>query len=83
MAFETIDIQDIAGLQSVTIPENFKINDDKVYLKKVGNAIYIIPFHSPWQNLIDSVDEFTKDFMNNREQPDEQLRESFDDGIPS
>ena len=78
MAFETIDIQDISGVQSVTIPDNFKINDDKVYLKKVGNALYIIPFHNPWKDLVDSVNEFTEDFMNAREQPDEQTRESFD-----
>ena len=68
MAFETIDIQDTSGSQSVKIPDNFKIKDDKVYLKKVGNALYIIPFHSPWQNLIDSVNEFSEDFMNDREQ---------------
>ena len=82
MALETIDIQDIAGSQSVTIPENFKINDNKVYLKKVGNTLYLIPFHNPWQDLIDSVSEFSEDFMNDREQPNEQpneqTRESFD-----
>ncbi|WKN40943.1 antitoxin [Tunicatimonas pelagia] len=78
MAFEAIDIQDISGFQSIKIPDNFKINDDKVYLKKVGNALYIIPFHDPWQNLIDSVDEFSQDFMSDREQPTDQVRESFD-----
>ena len=78
MAFEAIDIQDISGSQSIRIPENFKINDDKVYLKKVGTALYIIPFHNPWQNLFDSVDEFSQDFMNDREQPAGQTRESFD-----
>ena len=78
MAFEAIDIQDITGFQSIKIPDNFKIDDDKVYLKKVGNALYIIPFHNPLQNLIDSVDEFSQDFMSDREQPANQVRESFD-----
>jgi antitoxin VapB len=78
MAFEAIDIHEISGFQSIKIPDNFKINDDKVYLKKVGNALYIIPFHDPWQNLIDSVNEFSQDFMNDREQPATQTRESFD-----
>ena len=78
MEFEAIDIQDISGFQSIKIPDNFKINDDKVYLKKVGNALYIIPFHNPWQNLIESVNEFSQDFMNDREQPAAQIRESFD-----
>ena len=75
MAFEPIDIQESAGQQSIKIPAGFKINDDKVYLKKVGNALFVIPFHNPWQSLIDSVDEFTSDFMEEREQPAEQKRE--------
>jgi antitoxin VapB len=78
MAFEAIDIQDISGSQSIRIPENFKIDDDKVYLKKVGTALYIIPFHNPWQNLFDSVEEFSQDFMDDREQATGQTRESFD-----
>ena len=78
MAFETINIKDISGLQSIEIPDNFKINDDKVYLKKVGNALYIIPFHNPWDSLIDGVNEFSQDFMEARNQPDDQTRQSFD-----
>jgi antitoxin VapB len=78
VAFETINIKDISGLQSIEIPDNFKINDDKVYLKKVGNALYIIPFHNPWESLIDGVNEFSQDFMEARNQPDDQTRQSFD-----
>jgi antitoxin VapB len=78
MAFETIDIKNKKGIQAIRIPKEMKINDDKVYLKKVGNALYIIPFHDPWQNLIDSLASFTPDFMDSREQPDGQQRESFD-----
>jgi len=79
MTFATIDIQDISGSQSIKIPDNFKINDDKVYVKKVGNALYIIPYHNPWQSLIDSVNEFSEDFMQERDQPNEQKREHFDE----
>ena len=76
--FESIDIQKSGGFQSIQIPENFKIDDDKVYLKKVGNALFVIPFHNPWESLIQSVEDFTPDFMEKREQPDEQKREIFD-----
>lgn len=75
MAFETIDIQDISGEQIIKLPENFKINDDKVYLKKVGNSLYIIPFHNPWQSMIDSLDDFSSDFMDERGEPGQQPRE--------
>ena len=73
MAFEPIDIQDISGSQMIKIPDNFKINDDKVYLKKVGDTLYIIPFHNPWQSMVDSVNEFSEDFMNDRHQPTQQF----------
>lgn len=78
MGFEAIDIKNNKKGQVIRIPKQMKIADDKVYLKKVGNAIHIIPFHNPWQNLIDSLDIFTSDFMEKREEPNSQQRESFD-----
>lgn len=78
MMFETIDINNKKGFQAIRIPENLKINDSKVYLKKIGNSLYIIPFHNPWQNLIESIDSFTNDFMEEREQHNNQERELFD-----
>ena len=78
MGIETIDIKNNKGVQAIRIPKKMRINDDKVYLKKVGNTLYIIPYHDPWRNLIESTDSFTSDFMNERKQPDQQKRESFD-----
>jgi antitoxin VapB len=78
MAFEAIDINNESGFQEIKIPENLKIDDNKVYLRRIGNALYIIPYHNPWQNMIDSLDNFTNDFMEQREQPDNQTRESLD-----
>lgn len=59
----------------ITIPEDMEIDDDKVYLKKIGNTLYVIPFHDPWQSLIESVNDFSDDFINERVQPDSELRE--------
>ena len=78
MGFRTIDIKNTKGSQAIRIPKQMKIDDDKVYLKKVGNALYIIPYHKPWQNLFESLDSFTPDFMDERKQPFNQQRESFD-----
>ena len=78
MKIETIAVKNIKGEQAIRIPKQMEINDDKVYLKKIGNALYVIPFHSPWQNLIESTEAFTIDFMDDREQPVSQIRESFD-----
>jgi antitoxin VapB len=69
MTFEAIDIQQTNGAQIIRIPERMKIADDKVYLRKLGNTLYVIPFHNPWQSLFESLDNFTPDFMEDRNQP--------------
>lgn len=78
MNFEIIDIQNDLGNQAIKIPENLKIDDDKVYVKKVGNALYLIPFHDPWQSLFQSLEKFTPDFMQERNQMESQSREAID-----
>ena len=78
MTIQTINIQNISGYQSINIPDNLKINDDKVYIKKIGNTLYIIPYHNPWKSMMDSLNKFTPDFMDNRQQPDNQNRDNLD-----
>lgn len=63
--------------QVVKLPEEFSLNDDKVYINKVGNALVLIPYHDPWRPLFDSLNKFSDDFMENREQPEEQIREKL------
>jgi antitoxin VapB len=78
MKIEAVDIKDISGQQAIQLPNDLRINDDKVYLKKIGNVIYIIPFHAPWQNFFDSLSSFSQDFMGDRNQPSEQNRDLFE-----
>jgi len=80
MAFHIIDIcsNQASGEQSIRIPDNLRIDDNKVFLKKTGNVLHIIPYHNPWENLYRSLDDFTFDFMNERDQGYSQTRESFD-----
>ena len=49
---------------------------ERVYIKRVGNAVVLIPFHEPWQSLFDSLELFSDDFMAQREQPEQQEREA-------
>jgi antitoxin VapB len=78
MKIEAVRIQNIDGNQAIQLPDELRISDDKVYLKKMGNVIYIIPYHTPWQNFFDSLSGFSADFMNERNQPSPQNRELFD-----
>ena len=47
-------------------------------MKKTGNVIYIIPYHNAWDSLIDATGKFSDDFMEKRDQPANQDRETFD-----
>jgi len=63
--------------QAVRLPKEFRFEDDHVYVKKSGNVVILIPAHHSWQSLVDSLDQFTDDFMSERKQPKIQVRESF------
>jgi len=63
--------------QAVRLPKEFRFEDDHVYVKKSGNVVILIPAHNSWQSLLDSLDQFTDDFMSERRQPKTRVRESF------
>ena len=63
--------------QVVVLPEQFHLSGNEVYIKKMGNAIVLISKDDPWRSLIDSVDQFSNDFMETREQPSLQTREEL------
>lgn len=61
--------------QAVRLPKEFRFEGDQVFIKKVGEMVILLPFHAPWSTMLDSLDLFTDDFMQNREQPSPQDRE--------
>ena len=61
--------------QAVRLPKEFRFGSDRVYIKRVGNAVILLPFQSPWETLISSLDGFSADFMKDRNQPPTQERE--------
>jgi antitoxin VapB len=64
--------------QTVLLPQDFRLDGDEVYVKKVGRSILLIPKQvDPWQSLVDSLDQFSEDFMQDRAQPDVQHREAI------
>jgi antitoxin VapB len=62
--------------QAVRLPKEYRFHGDRVYLKRIGNAVVLLPYDAPWQTLLDSLDHFSEDFMEAREQPPLQERES-------
>ena len=74
---ETAKIFQNGQSQAVRLPKAFRFQGDKVFIKKVGSAVVLIPYHTPWQTLVESLDQFSDDFMDEREQPIQQPRESL------
>ena len=62
--------------QAIRLPKAYRLRGTKVYLKRVGNALVIIPEYDSWQPLIESVQMFSEDFMAERAQPPPQVREN-------
>jgi antitoxin VapB len=60
--------------QAVRLPREFRFEGDHVFVKQVGNGILLLPSKKAWDSLIHSLDEFTDDFMTDREQPAQQHR---------
>lgn len=62
--------------QAVRLPKDCRFSGEDVYIKKFENIVILIPKDNPWAALIDSLKHFTEDFMENRNQPEEQNREA-------
>ncbi|MCZ2128520.1 MAG: antitoxin [Anaerolineales bacterium] len=52
--------------QTVRLPKEFRFGGDRVYIKKVGAAVMLFPYQTPWETLLDSLNLFSEDFMNER-----------------
>ena len=58
--------------QAVRIPKEFRFKGNEVMVKKIGNAVVLLPKESSWDNLFNSLNKFSDDFMEDRNQPTAQ-----------
>jgi antitoxin VapB len=63
--------------QAVRLPKEYRFKGTKVYIKRLGNAVILIPEHDSWQSVAESLNLFSEDFMEQRDQPDTQHREQM------
>lgn len=77
MTLSTVQIQTQGDRQVILLPENCHLPDTEFYIKQIGNTLVLLPIHNPWQILFDSLDQFSDDFMENREQLPLETRESL------
>ncbi len=63
--------------QAVRLPKEFRFSGDEVYIKKYQGIVMLLPKESPLISLVDSLDRFSSDFMDERNQPNQQQRASL------
>ena len=64
--------------QAVRLPANCRFTGTDVYVKRYEGIVLLIPKDDRWATLINSLDQFSDDYMDSRSQPYEQLRISLD-----
>lgn len=62
--------------QAVRLPKEFRFQGDEVYVRKLGDAVILLPKNRPWGTLLASLDQFSTDFMEERTQPSIQTRDT-------
>jgi antitoxin VapB len=63
--------------QAVRLPKEFRFEGEEVFIKKVGKVTILLPIKNPWEPLLDSINKFSDDFMDSRDQPKQQKREDI------
>ncbi len=62
--------------QAVRLPKECRFAGAEVYVKKFASCVILFPKESPWFPLLNSLDKFSDDFMEDRSQGEPQIRES-------
>lgn len=65
--------------QAVRLPKEFRFAGKEVYVRRVGDAVILLPKARSWNSLLGSLGKFSPDFMSTRQQPEEtELREPLE-----
>lgn len=66
---KTIQIKRSKGKRILQLPDDLILEDDWNLLKKVENVVHLVPVNDPWTGMFDAVNDFTEDFIPERNQP--------------
>ena len=65
--------------QAVRLPKEFRFNGKEVFIKRLGNAIILLPKDDWWGPMDRNIGKFSDDFMNDRDQGVTETREELFD----
>ena len=63
--------------QAVRLPMECRFTGTEVYVRKLNGMVILLPIDAPWKSLADSLDHFSEDFMDTRQQPAQQERDGL------
>jgi len=64
--------------QAVRLPKEYQFTGNDVYIKRVGEAIFLFPVKKEWEVFLHGLNNFSDDFLaEGRSQGTEQKREEF------
>ncbi|KQC06421.1 MAG: hypothetical protein APR62_07890 [Smithella sp. SDB] len=63
--------------QAIRLPKEYRFKDDEVYINKIDDIVVIMPKNKKMASLMNIINKFTDDFMDERNQPAVQVREKF------
>lgn len=63
--------------QAVRLPKEYQFKGKDVYITRFDNIVMLFPTNDPWAPLINSLDNFSEDFMDTRNQPKRTKRISI------
>ncbi len=56
------------GSQAVRLPKGFQFTGEEVCVNKIGGMVVLFPREKGWELLAGSLDHFTRDYMEKRDQ---------------
>jgi antitoxin VapB len=63
--------------QAVRLPKEFRFSGKDVFIKKIGKMVVLLPKDDPWSPLVSSLEQFSDDFMDTRDQPSQEPRKNL------
>ena len=63
--------------QAVRLPKAYRMKGKEVGITKIGNAVILYPIKTKWNSLVESLEIFSDDFMEERKQPVLENREEI------
>jgi len=64
--------------QAVRLPKEYQFTGSNVYIKKIGEAIFLFPVDKEWEVFLHGLNNFSDDYMaEGRIQDTDQKREDF------